>query len=88
MPGSEASLYTLPPIWQEDGGFSQQMNKEFPQTIKLMNQANPQASYSRFLSAPHLASRVISESFCYSTELALSLKGLLTNWNCRLSSCK
>lgn len=72
MPGSEASLYTLPPTWQEDGGFSQQMNKEFPQTIKLMN----------------LASRVISESFCYSTELALSLKGLLTNWNCRLSSCK
>lgn len=48
MPGNEASLYTLPPICQEDGGFSQQMNKEFPQTIKLMNQANPQASYSDF----------------------------------------
>lgn len=40
MPGKEASLFTLPSMCQEDGGFSQQMNKEFPQTIKLTNQAN------------------------------------------------
>lgn len=83
MPGNEASLYTLPPICQEDGGFSQQTNKEFPQTIKLTNQANL-GLHSPDFYLPPLSLPSCSQSHFYSTELALSLKGLLTNWNCRL----